>query len=90
MIDSANAATLAYTARFEARFGHQPSWDSVQADDAASLAIAAIRAALATDPADSAAARRAVMAYLKSLRQSSRSVAGVGGPDLVHPRPGAA
>jgi branched-chain amino acid transport system substrate-binding protein len=80
MIDSANAATLAYSARFEAHFGHPPSWDSVQADDAASLVMAAIRAALAADPADTAAARRAVMAYLKSLDSPAAALPGLAGP----------
>jgi ABC-type branched-subunit amino acid transport system substrate-binding protein len=92
MIDSANAATLAYTARFEAHFGHQPSWESVQADEASSLAMAAIRAALATHPADTAAARRAVMAYFKSLDSPATALSGLAGPiwftpDRVRPEP---
>jgi branched-chain amino acid transport system substrate-binding protein len=78
--DSANAATLAYAALFEAKFGHEPSWESIQADDGATLAMAAIRAALAKRPADTAAARREVLAYLKTLTAPSVALPGLAGP----------
>lgn len=78
--DSANAATLAYTAQFEARFHHEPSWESIQADDGTTLAIAAIRAALKANPANTGEARKAVLAYFKSLDSPSVALSGLAGP----------
>jgi branched-chain amino acid transport system substrate-binding protein len=78
--DSANAATLAYAALFEAKFGREPSWESIQADDEATLAMAAIRAAFAKGPTDAASARKAILSYLKELNDPSRALAGLAGP----------
>ncbi len=43
MLDSANAATLAFARRFRARYRHEPSWEAVQAYDTLKLAAEAIR-----------------------------------------------
>ena len=46
ILDSANAATLAFAERFRARFRHMTSpWVAVQGYDAGKLAVAAVRAA---------------------------------------------
>ena len=42
ILDSANAEILAFARRYQARFGHEPSWEAVQAYDGALTAMAAI------------------------------------------------
>jgi branched-chain amino acid transport system substrate-binding protein len=82
ILDSANAETLAYANRYRARFGQEPSWETVQGHDGAVLAMAAIRAALANggDARSLAEQREAVRAYLVSLNGPGRAVGGLTGP----------
>ena len=83
ILDSANADTLAFIERYRARFGQEASlsWLSVQAYDAARLAIAAIRSAVAGKGASDLRARReAAFTYLSSLDGPTRAVAGLLGP----------
>jgi branched-chain amino acid transport system substrate-binding protein len=80
ILDSANDATLAFARRFQARLGHEPSWEAAQAYDAVRLAMAAVRAVLASAPADTAAARKAVVAYLASLNGPASALTGLTGP----------
>ena len=95
ILDTANAEILDFARRFEARFGHEPSWESVQAYDGALLAMAAMRDALARrgDPAraDVQAWRRATLASIvqawriatlasiKSFDAPTRAVPGLNG-----------
>jgi len=83
ILDSANAETLAFADRFRARFGREPSWDSVQAYDGSRLALAAVRAAF-DKPTDSTAdlrqRREAVRSYLMSLDGPAKAMQGLTGP----------
>lgn len=91
ILDSANADTLAFIEHYRARFGHEASisWLSVQAYDAARLAIAAIRAAVAgRRAADLGARRAAAFAYLASLDGPTHAVAGLLGPIWFTPERG--
>lgn len=91
ILDSANADTLAFIEHYRARFGQEASisWLSVQAYDAARLAIAAIRAAVAGKAASGLRARReAAFAYLASLNGPSRAVPGLLGPIWFTPERG--
>lgn len=82
LFDSANAETLAFAERYRARFGHDPSYISVQGYEAASLAVAAVRAAVDRSDVgtDLKARRQAVLSYLASLDGPGRAVAGLNGP----------
>lgn len=84
LLDSANAEILAFANRYRARFGREPSWEAVQAYDGALLAMAAVRAAMAGDPAfashDVRARRAAVLAAIKAFDAPTRAVAGLNGP----------
>ncbi len=81
ILDSANAETLAFAARFRARFGHDPLWQSVTGCDAARLAIAAARAAAAqAATAEPASMRAAVLGFLRSLTSPLQAVPGLLGP----------
>ncbi|NTV62631.1 MAG: ABC transporter substrate-binding protein [Oscillochloris sp.] len=82
ILDSASAETLAFAERYRARFGHDPNWSAVAGYDAATLAIAAVRATM-TDPAvshDLATRREAVGIYLRSLDRPERALPGLLGP----------
>jgi branched-chain amino acid transport system substrate-binding protein len=83
ILDSANAETLAFADRFRARFGKEPSWESVQAYDGSRLALAAMRAVSAT-PDDAALdlrkRREALRAYLISLDGPAKAMDGLTGP----------
>lgn len=90
IFDSANAETLAFLARFRARFAREPSYISVSGYESARLAIAAARAA-ANAPAaagDLKARRAAAQAYLKSLDGPAHAVAGLNGPLWLTPERG--
>lgn len=90
LFDSANAETLAFAERYRARFGHEPSYLSVQGYEAARLAIAAVRA-VAAQPnigSDIRARRQAVLRYLASLSGPARAVAGLNGPLWFTPERG--
>jgi ABC-type branched-subunit amino acid transport system substrate-binding protein len=84
ILDSANAAILAFASRYQARTGHPPSWETVQAYDGTLLAMAALRAALAHDPAlphaPAAAQRAAALAAIRAYDAPTRAVAGLNGP----------
>jgi ABC-type branched-subunit amino acid transport system substrate-binding protein len=84
ILDSANAEILAFASRFQARFGHQPSWEAVQAYDGALLAMAALRRALAqhADLAaeDVHARRAAVLAAVTSFDAPTHAILGLNGP----------
>ena len=83
IIDSANADTVAFVARFRARFGGALPlpWQAAQSFDAARLAIAAARAATRQAAAPDVRTRRAaVLAYLRSLDSPAHAVASLTGP----------
>jgi branched-chain amino acid transport system substrate-binding protein len=81
IIDSANAETLAFAARWRARFGRDPRWEAAQGYDAARLAIAAARAAMRqAGTSDLKARRGAVISYLASLDSPAHAVASLTGP----------
>jgi ABC-type branched-subunit amino acid transport system substrate-binding protein len=83
ILDSANAEILDFARRFEARFGHEPSWESVQAYDGALLAMKAMRDALALHPdlagAGARAWRAATLDAIKAFDSPARAVAGLNG-----------
>jgi ABC-type branched-subunit amino acid transport system substrate-binding protein len=86
-IDSANAEILNFNRRFKAHFGHDADWQSVAGYDAARLAVAALHAA---GNGDTAARRKAALAYLASLDSPARAISGLLGPiwfDADHARP---
>jgi ABC-type branched-subunit amino acid transport system substrate-binding protein len=89
--DSANAETLQFLARFRARFGHEPAWQSATGYDGGRLAVAAVRAALASGAGtDTAAMRSGVLRYLGSLDSPAHAIEGLLGPiwfDREHGRP---
>jgi ABC-type branched-subunit amino acid transport system substrate-binding protein len=78
ILDSANAEILAFAARFRARFGHSPDWESVAGYDSARLAAGAL--ATAGRSADPQARRSAVLASLNGLTDPSRALPGLLGP----------
>jgi ABC-type branched-subunit amino acid transport system substrate-binding protein len=80
ILDSAGAVTLGFAARYRARYGHDPDWAATTWHDTAVLAIAAIRHAAANGAHDTAALRRAVLAYLQSLDGPAHAVQGALGP----------
>lgn len=84
ILDSANAEILAFADRFAARFGHAPSWESVQAFDGARLAMAAVRTAWARlperDRSNVRARRAGVLAYLVSLNAPTKAFPALNGP----------
>jgi ABC-type branched-subunit amino acid transport system substrate-binding protein len=84
ILDSANAEILAFAGRFERRFGHEPSWESVQAYDATLLAIRALRDSAAAHPelaADDPSTRRAAtLAAIRSFDSPTNAVVGLNGP----------
>ena len=82
MIDSGNAATLAFAERYRRRFGQEPDWAAAQGYDGMRLAIAAVQAAGAATGAgaDLKAKRAAVAAYLASLDSPANAVASLSGP----------
>jgi branched-chain amino acid transport system substrate-binding protein len=77
ILDSANAETLAFAARYRARFGRDPRWEAAQGYDAARLAIAAARQVTTAEPG---ARRAAARAYLASLDSPAHAVASLTGP----------
>jgi branched-chain amino acid transport system substrate-binding protein len=82
ILDSANADILSFAERFRARFGHDPVWFSTAGYDAASLAVAALRAVAAgagTD-ADIHKQRMAALNYLLGLTSPDRALSGLLGP----------
>jgi hypothetical protein len=82
ILDSANAETLAFADRYRTHIGQEPSWETVQGYDGASLAMAAIRSVLARGGASHSLRERreAVRAYLASLDGPARAVSGLTGP----------
>jgi ABC-type branched-subunit amino acid transport system substrate-binding protein len=82
ILDSANAEILAFAERFAARFGRAPSWESVQAYDAATLAMTAVRRAIAAGarPDDTAAMRRATLAAITAMDSPEHALAALNGP----------
>jgi ABC-type branched-subunit amino acid transport system substrate-binding protein len=84
ILDSANAAILAFANRFKANLGHEPSWEAVQAYDGALLAMAAYRDALTRHPdlasLSSRERRAAVLASVESFDAPTRAVEGLNGP----------
>jgi ABC-type branched-subunit amino acid transport system substrate-binding protein len=79
ILDSASADVLAFAGRYRARFGSDPSWESVQAYDSAKLAMAAAQASAAAGP-DLGARRKAALTYLKGLNSPANAIAGLTGP----------
>src|SRR5271165_2701266 len=81
IFDSANAEALTFAARYRARYGREPRFEAAQGYDAAHLAIAAGRAAIASSGASDMAARRAaVRGYLASLDSPAHAVTSLTGP----------
>jgi uncharacterized membrane protein YhaH (DUF805 family) len=80
LFDSANAETLAFADRFQARFGQYPNYIAAQGYESTKLAIAAARAVTAKGaPSDIAARRKAVQTYLASLDGPIHAIAGLSG-----------
>jgi branched-chain amino acid transport system substrate-binding protein len=89
IIDSANAETLAFAARWRARYGRDLRWEAAQGYDAARLAIAAARAAMRqATAADLRTKRAAVISYLASLDSPAHAVASLTGPLWFTPERG--
>jgi branched-chain amino acid transport system substrate-binding protein len=84
ILDSANAATLAFAERFRKRFGQDrmtAPWVAVQGYDAGRLAVRALYAAARAGAGKGVPARRRlVFDYLKTLDSPSHSVPGLLGP----------
>jgi ABC-type branched-subunit amino acid transport system substrate-binding protein len=82
ILDSANADTLEFGARFRARFGHDPVWQSVTAYDAGRVAATAVRAvaAAADAKADLHELRIATLNYMLSLDDPAKALPGLLGP----------
>jgi len=82
LLDSANAETLAFAARYRARYHREPPWRAVQGYDAARLAVAAVRDAQERLPTNASTAdrRRAVLAYLARLNSPAHALASLTGP----------
>jgi ABC-type branched-subunit amino acid transport system substrate-binding protein len=90
MIDSANAETLAVSARYRARFGKDLNWEVVQGYDSMRLAISAARAADAKVGAAGAIAarRQAVRDFLVGLNSPETAVQSLTGPLWFTPERG--
>ena len=71
MLDSANAATLAFARRFRALYHHEPSWEAVQSYDTFKLAAEAIRtvSGQAGGPLAPSEMRKELLAYLQLARR---------------------
>jgi branched-chain amino acid transport system substrate-binding protein len=82
VLDSANAETLAFAARFRTRFGYDPTWMSVAGYDSAHLAADTIRAVTSGEGAasDAPALRAAVLRTLLSLNSPAQALPGLLGP----------
>jgi ABC-type branched-subunit amino acid transport system substrate-binding protein len=84
ILDSANAEILAFADRFQARIGHEPSWEAVQAYDGAPLAMTAYRDALTRNAdlasQDARRQRAAVLASIVSFDAPTRAIQGLNGP----------
>jgi hypothetical protein len=80
ILDSANAKTLAFADRYRARTGQEPSWETAQAYDAATMAMAGLREAAAKGSSPGSSRRAAVRDYLLSLNSPERAIAGLLGP----------
>ncbi|MBF0562592.1 MAG: ABC transporter substrate-binding protein [Alphaproteobacteria bacterium] len=81
ILDSAGADTLAFADRFRQRYDREPTWRSMQAFDAAHLAVAAARTAMADGVASDIRARRdAARGYLATLDGPAHALSGVTGP----------
>jgi ABC-type branched-subunit amino acid transport system substrate-binding protein len=84
ILDSANAEVLAFADRFQARIGHEPSWEAVQAYDGALLAMAAFHDALSHNAdlagQDARRQRAAVLASVVSFDAPTRAIQGLNGP----------
>jgi ABC-type branched-subunit amino acid transport system substrate-binding protein len=84
VLDSGGAEILEFARRFEARFGQEPGWESVQAYDAALLGMASLRDAVARHPdlpaEDGPARRAAAIAAIAAFDAPSHAVAAVNGP----------
>ncbi|MDX1992760.1 MAG: ABC transporter substrate-binding protein [bacterium] len=82
ILDSANADTLAFAERFRQRYNRDSEWTSIAGYDAATLAIAAVRAmrSLPERPAEREGQRAAVLDYLQSLDSPERAQPGLLGP----------
>lgn len=80
ILDSAGAETLAFADRFHQRYGQDPTWRSIQAFDAARMAMAAVRAAATEGKPDIRARRDSARNYLISLDSPAHALSGVSGP----------
>jgi ABC-type branched-subunit amino acid transport system substrate-binding protein len=81
ILDSANAAMLAFAQRFRARYGRDPSYYATQGYESAVLAIAAARAAAADPNASTDLQRRqSARAYLVALDGPAHALPGLLGP----------
>jgi branched-chain amino acid transport system substrate-binding protein len=81
ILDSANAETLAFAARYAARTGQEPSWEGVQGYEVTRLAVAAARAVVNSSATSNLAVQRAaVLAYLRALNGPAHAGAGLAGP----------
>jgi branched-chain amino acid transport system substrate-binding protein len=92
MYDSGNAETLAFAARYRARFNHEPTLWSAQGYETARLAVAAVRATATGAPPETSAEvqqrREAVRAYLAGLNSPANGIAGLNGPLWFTPERG--
>ncbi|NCC31739.1 MAG: hypothetical protein EOM24_06885, partial [Chloroflexia bacterium] len=82
ILDSANGATLAFAERYRTRFGQDPEWSAISGYEAATLAVAAVRAT-AIDPAinrNLLARREALGVYLRGLSSPAQALPGLLGP----------
>jgi branched-chain amino acid transport system substrate-binding protein len=82
ILDSANAETQTFAARFRKRYGHDPFWMTVAGYDAARMAVAAVRAVVqsAGPDADLPALRAAVVNWLASRDSVAEALPGLLGP----------
>ncbi len=81
ILDSANAETLAFAGRYRIRTGHEPSWETVQAYDAARLAMTALRSiAAAGTTSGLPAEREAVRNWLAARNGAATAVPSLTGP----------
>ncbi len=89
ILDSANAAQLSFARRYRARFGQEPRWEAVAGYEAATLALDAIRTAVAEAPGDPAAQRARVTRYLLELTNGRDAPQGLLGRFPLRCRAGA-
>lgn len=82
ILDSANADTLAFADRFQAKFGHEAVWMAVAGYDAAVLAIAAIQNVITAPnaPTDLSVQRAAIVDYMNNLDSPQQAQVGLLGP----------